>query len=488
MVGQFVETPEQSRILRETEDFQTAITKMVVAAKQAGAQPDQIRNFASGGYAPTEEQWIFHSAARLADHEEGPIHLGIGGPRGGAKSHAIMCQVALDDCQRFPGLDWLYLRLVQKAGRKALDQLRSKTLMNVKHKYNRNEGLISFQNGSSIVVGHFKNPGDIDKYIGIEYDGIVIEERTQLTQEKIDQLLGSLRTGKSGWRPRSYNAANPGGIGHQDFRNTFVLPARDGVQHKNKTFYMNMDWRNNPFINPEYKLYLMNLTGILGEMWRDGNWDIGSGTYFINWSDDIHIIEPYSILPYEQKIWISMDWGWTHPCCIQWHTVRPDGSVVTFDEYKDQRKLVSDVADVIKEKTKKWSRNISEVIGWVAGHDIFANRGEHQEGLTIADQFALEGIRWTKANNDRINGAAELTRRLGSVRENIAASWFVTRNCQELIYTMPNMIIDDKRPEDVLKIDANEFGEGGDDSYDCARYGLMLKPAQIQAKSYSWKY
>jgi hypothetical protein len=53
---------------------------------------------------------------------------------------------------------------------------------------------------------------------------------------------------------------------------------------------------------------------------------------------------------------------------------------------------------------------------------------------------------------------------------------------------MPNMIIDDRRPEDVLKVDANEFGEGGDDSYDCARYGIMVKPLFIQKAGFAWKY
>jgi hypothetical protein len=488
MLDQAVSNLQAARELRKSDEYKNAITKMVIAANKAGSPPDQIRNFALGGYTPTEEQWIFHSAARMADNRWGPSHIAMGGPRGGAKSHAIMCQAALDDCQRFPGLEILYLRLIQKAGRKALDQLRGKTIMALPHKYNRNEGLISFPNGSSIVVGHFKNEGDIDKYIGIEFDEMIVEERTQLSRQKIDQLFGSLRTGKDGWRPRSYNAANPGGLGHQEFRSDFILPAREGRQQQTKTFYMNADWRKNPFINLEYKEYLMGLTGILGEMWRDGNWDIGSGTYFINWLPEVHVIKPMKRIPLEWKMWVSLDWGWTHPFSVQWHTLRPDGAIVTVDEYKAQRTLVADVAEEIERRTRKWDRKMSDIVGWVAGHDIYANRGSHPDGLTIADQFSKHGIRWTRANVDRINGAAEMTRRLGSPRESKPTSWFVTENCQDLIYTMPNMIIDDRRPEDVLKVDANEFGEGGDDSYDCARYGIMVRPLYIHKSGFAWKY
>ena len=71
----------------------------------------------------------------------------------------------------------------------------------------------------------------------------------------------------------------------------------------------------------------MGLTGILGEMWRDGNWDIGSGTYFINWLPEVHVIKPLPRIPLEWKMWVSLDWGWTHPFSIQWHTLRPDGAI-----------------------------------------------------------------------------------------------------------------------------------------------------------------
>lgn len=461
---------------------------MVAAARAANAPEDQIRNFMVGGYMPTPHQWKFHAAARMADHPLGPTSIAMGGARGGAKSHAIMCQVALDDCQRFPGLDVLYLRMIKKAGRKALDQLRAKTIMNLRHRYNRQEGLIAFPNGSQIVVGHFKNEGDIDKYVGIEFDLMVVEERTQLSQFKLDQLFGSLRSSKPGWRPRSYNASNPGGIGHQDFRSTFIIPSREKRQHETMTYYLNMDWRHNPFINPEYKHYLMNLTGILGEMWRDGNWDVGSGTFFIFWEPAIHIVEPRIRVPYEWPMWLSMDWGHAHPCDVQWHTVRPDGAIETVAEYHVQRKLVKEVADDIKKITGKFDRKISDLVGFVAGHDIYANRGSNPDNLTIADQFEQEGINWQKANVDRVNGAAQMTQRLGNPKEGIPATWFISRACEELTHCIPNMIVDEKRPEDVLKINANEFGEGGDDPYDCARYGLMVRPLLLSPGGYGWRF
>lgn len=458
---------------------------MVRAAHKAGADPTQITNFARGGYIPQPQQWDFHAWARRADRTDGPIHIATGGARGGAKSHAIMCQVALDDCQRYPGLDILYLRMIQKAGRKALDQLRGKTFLNIPHVYNRNEGLIRFPNGSSIVVGHFKNESDIDKFIGIEFDVMVVEERTQLSQHKLDQLFGSLRTGKLAWRPRTYNAANPGGIGHVDFRKTFIIPHREKIEKFTK--FIPMDWRHNKFINPEYKQYLMALTGTLGRMWRDGDWDVGAGTFFIHWDKAVHVIDPIRI-PVEWPIWMSMDWGWSHPCVVYFHTIDPTGAIHTIAELKANRLLVTEQAARIKTVANKLDRQMSQIFPKVAGHDVFHNTGADKHGKTIAEHFEKEGISFSKANVDRINGAGELTARLGNPKKNVPASWFIWKNCEELIETMPRMLSDEKRPEDVLKIDADEFGDGGDDPYDAARYGLMERPLGVLQGGFQYDY
>lgn len=467
---------------------------MVKAAKDAGAPSDQIMQFAKYGYIPQPQQWKFHAAARLADLPDGPTQIAMGGDRGGAKSHAIMCQVALDDCQRYPGLDSLYLRLVQKAGRKALDQLRGKTIMQVKHRYNRQEGLIIFPNGSSIMVGHFKNEGDIDKFIGIEFDEMTVEERTQLSKHKLDQLFGSLRTGKPGWRPRAYSAANPGGLGHIDFRNEFVLPFRKGTEMKTK--FIPMSWRHNKFLNKEYLDYLKGLTGTLGRMWRDGDWDVGAGTYFIFWNENLHVIPEiptYDRIPLSWPIWVSMDWGWAHPTIVQWHTTPPDGdplsgTIFTIKEYVANRTLIESHAEKIHNITSTFDRPVEKLSGLVAGRDIFHNTGAHPDGLTVAEQFQNKNIFWEPANTDRINGAAEMTKRLGNPDQSIPVTWQIYENCPILIDTIPRMLSDEKRPEDVLKIDADEFGEGGDDSYDCARYGLMVRPSELNTGNFMSTY
>ena len=47
---------------------------------------------------------------------------------------------------------------------------------------------LTFQNGSFIVFDGLRTPRDIDKFVGVEYDLIIIEELTQLTEDDFHQL------------------------------------------------------------------------------------------------------------------------------------------------------------------------------------------------------------------------------------------------------------------------------------------------------------
>ncbi len=444
------------------------LDRLLVAAKTAGVQREQIARFVRAGYVAQPKQLEFHAACRLADWPGGPVLIGYGGARGPGKSHASIVQAAVDDCQRVPGLKVLFLRKVGKAARESFNDLRQRTLRYLLHAYNAGSGALSFPNGSLIVIGNFYTEKDIDKYLGIEYDLIIIEEATQLSEEKFKMLRGSLRTSKTNWRPRMYLTTNPGGIGHQWFKRMFVLPWRSGRQ--TQTRFIQGTYRDNRFLNQEYREYLEGLTGVLGRMWRDGDWDIGAGTFFVNWDYDRHVTAPFRV-PDHWPVWASLDYGFGHPTAVYLHT-RNDGTIWTIAEHVQARWLAPQHAAAIHEMARRCDRRVEDFESFVAGHDVFAERG-NSDGMTIAEQYAVEGIKLTPANIGRITGAAEMLRRMGDPAAGIAPTWRIFDTCVQLIECLPNLQTDPNRPEDVLKTDANEEGIGGDDPYDSARYGLM---------------
>src|SRR4051812_43377279 len=111
-------------------------------ATRAGCPPDQIENLLMARCILQPRQLAASAAARLCDHPDGPTEIGYGGARGGGKSHWLLAQIALDDCQRMPGLKALLLRKVGKSNLEALGDLRQKLLPRVKHTFAPSRGII----------------------------------------------------------------------------------------------------------------------------------------------------------------------------------------------------------------------------------------------------------------------------------------------------------------------------------------------------------
>ena len=113
---------------------------------------------------------------------------------------------------------------------------------------------------------------------------------------------------------------------------------------------------------------------------------------------------------------------------------------------------------------------------FVAGADVFSRQSD---GTTIAAQYAKHGISLRCANTDRVNGWAEILTRFGDVEAGIRPTLFVHKNCGRLIETLPALQHDPNRPEDVLKVDADEDGVGGDDAADALRYLVATKSRTV---------
>ena len=70
----------------------------------------------------------------------------------------------------------------------------------------------------------------------------------------------------------------------------------------------------------------------------------------------------------------------------------------------------------------------------------------------------------------------------GDVDGGIWPRLFILRRCRRLIETLPALQHDPNRPEDVLKVDADEEGVGGDDAANALRYQVARKPREIAVR------
>lgn len=455
------------QVQHSVQALHNAALLLAKTAKQAGVPQDSLTRFLAAGYVPQPRQLEFHAAARECDLLVGPNRVGIGGARGGAKSHAVLAQVVIDDCQRAPGLKFLFLRKVLKSARESFDDLRRKVLMGVEHDYRRNEGLLILpKNDSRVVLGHYQNEKDIDAYLGLEYDGVAVEEATQLSETKITDIASCVRTSKNNWRPREYYTTNPGGIGHAWFKRDFIEPARTNTEGMTRFIFSN--YKDNAFLNPDYQATLDRLTGWKLRAWRDGDWDISAGQYFSTWRHGAVVRSGMKVMP-GSSVWCALDYGFQHPT-VCYLLSEYDGKKQVIDEHWRQRALVSENVWDIRQMLQRHHLKVEQLRCFVAGPDVFAQRG-NESGKTIADEYGDYGIYLTAANTDRVNGASMLLKLLGN--DEITPQIEISDRCTRLIDCIPNLQHDPHRPEDVLKVDVDEVGNGGDDPYDAVRYGLM---------------
>lgn len=449
--------------------YQANLERYVQQAKRAGCARDQVARFLAAEYVAQPHQLELHALARQCDLPNGPKMILFGGRRGPGKTHATMAQVALDDCQRTPEVKFLFLRKVAKAARESFNDIRLKLFRNTQHEYVKHEGILKFANGSRIVLGHFAHESDIDQYLGIEYDGAAIEELTQLSQKKLELVRGSIRTARDDWRPRLYATTNPGGIGHQWVREVFILPWR--AKTESETRFLPASHDSNVYLDQGYRDWLSGLAGVLGKLWRDGDWDVSAGAYFSNWSDERHVIDDATLdsLTFT-KYWLAMDYGWTHWNVIYILGLTSQGQIVIIGEHYARRTQIEDHSQALLGLLDRKGIEKYQIRSFVAGTDLFSQK---EDGHTIADTWAALGWFIEPANTDRIGGANTIATRLGSdTRE---PTLLVHRSCVGLIATLPMLLSDEHRPEDVKKVNADDTSERptGDDFYDAFRYGIM---------------
>ncbi len=421
---------------------------------------EQVHNLIKRGYLPFPKQILFHVAARACDYAGGPTKVGFGGARGPGKTTTTFAQVTLDDCQRVAGLKCLFIRQTQKAARESFDDLRLRILRHTPHKYNHSSGILNFPNGSRVILGGFANDKDIEKFLGLEYDLIAIEEDTQLSKTKKDKLLTCLRTSKQNWRPRSYHTTNPGGLDHANFKREFIEPFRKNSQ--SVTRFIPSLSSDNPALNVEYIEHLRNLTGWLRKAWLDGDWDIAAGQFFTNFRYDIHVCKPFAI-PANWPVWACLDYGFTHPTAAYLLT-KGDGIIYVVAEHFRTKTLPATHADAIIRLFARHNVPLSRLKNFVAGADVFQMRGD-THGKTIADQYRAAGIRLRQAVQDREAGASLILSLLGDAEHDIPPKLQIFETAVNLIEQLPAMVHNPNHPEDVLKVDADEDGLNGDDCF-----------------------
>jgi len=424
----------------------------------------------------------------------------------GGKSFGIRLK-AIVLCLKYPGIICMIVRKtypeLQANHVKPLKKMLRCGTKNAIAKYNTQDKEMRFNNGSQILFRYCDTEKDVDRYQGTEVDVLFLDEATQLSEEQITKINACVR-GVNEYPHRTYYTCNPGGKGHGYIKRLFIDKVyKKGEYAEDYSFIQSLVTDNKALMekDPDYLKRLEALPPKLRKAWLEGRWDVFEGAYFEEFRatpdpqkcheagiteeqamDEhrwTHVIKPFKP-PLDWKIYRSYDWGYGKPFSCGWWAVDYDGCAYRILELYgctgtanegvrwSNKEQFDKIAEIEREHPYLKGRRIQGV----ADPSIWD--GSH--GISAAVEAEKHSLWFEPGVNDRIPGWMQVRERL-KFDENGYAMMYFFENCEAIIRTMPLMMYDEHKPEDL-------DSELEDHACDEVRYFCMMRPIaprQIEA-------
>jgi phage terminase large subunit len=481
-------------------------------------------------YTPFPKQQEFHASAAK--------YRLFGGAAGPGKSKALLMEAVLQANENPGANTLLLRRTFPELEQSLLLYFRRDVPRELYESFNESKHVVTWLNGSTTRFGYCQRENDVYQYQGAEFLFIGIDELTLFTLRQWQFLTSRNRCPVPGAFPCMAAATNPGNIGHAWVKSLWIdrqpAPGMENPAEYDPADYEFIPARvsDNPIYAGDegYLKTLRALPSHLKRAFLDGDWEVFAGQYFDRFDFERHVVRAEEVdwKPWWPR-WISIDWGFEHPAAAYWHAALPAGGtggnlaedakrdpssgtdgrtqddnlrrVVTYREFVTRRTAPRDLAHEIVARSQTSGSDGQQQAPRRSGGALRApglagddNRREGRDGTrekidaiylspdafarrtdeaSIAEQmgdvFAAAGLpRPIPADDDRVGGWMLMYQMLD------AGEWLLTENCVELIRTLPSLVRDMARVEDVEKMD-------GDDPADAARYGLKSRYANRRA-------
>ena len=452
--------------------------------------------------------------------------IGYGGSRGGGKSGALR-RIMLARRFSHPGTWGIIVRRVfDELKRNHIDELfREYPNLKQYYKVGDKELTLPDTNGSKIFFGYAETLDEVKrKFMGGQYMDVFVDQAEQFTEQEHREIKQAARWPGSAVGACKYTMFfNMGGAGIQYLKRIFHTKEYQGKERAEDYAFVHAHaWDNASWVEaalredgltlhdyyswPDDKRkeycanrsdYGINLTSqdqiLVARDW-EGSWEVLEGAYFgAVWDRNKAVVSTDQIKALAKSWWprwISGDWGRDHHATTYWHTRGvisaqeavdilgwpvdlPINLTITYRELVKREMSELDYARMIIDMTPEAERPQIKSNFW--GHDIF---GERSSQNTIAQQmdgiFKSEGFpQCEHADIDRV-GAASLaynlfleTKRMAATNEECV---LLGPDCPELINSIPALMRDPKKLEDIQKTNSNT--NPMDDCWDGWRHGI----------------
>ena len=423
-----------------------------------------------------------------------------GGAAGGGKSDSLLVEALRQvDIPHYRGIIF----------RKTYPQLselidRSQTLYSLafpKARYNDGKHFWKFPSGAKIYFGAMQHSKDKTNYQGKRYDFIGFDELTHFTWEEYSYMFSRNRPSKN---PKSNRkticyiraTTNPGGIGHGWVKQRFIDAAEPGTPiveemeiilpdggkktvRRDRVFIQATIFDNQALLeeNPGY----LGSLALLPEKERNallyGDWDTFEGQYFTEFRTEpdaamckkagitveqakaqnrfTHVIDPLDLESGSRRGWTIMrgyDFGYNKPFSVGWYAVDYDGVLYRIMELYGCTDIPNTGIKWTPEQQFQEIRRIESEHPWLRGKNIIGVADpaiwDKSRGISIADTAAKYGVYFSPGDHERIPGWMQCHYRL-QFDERGYPRFYVFRNCKHFIRTIPLMMYDQNKPEDL---------------------------------------